>query len=453
MALDAELIDGRWHLRGVTPTSGPVLLGRWHFRVGDHWVGFDDDFSEPFVMRAFFDPPAGTTRREGYGHVGYIQFMRMTHHGRPIPPQVFGGRLADREPYAREKDNYRFVDIMGPKDLKASGLSSPFYAFNAWLSDPSLGNVPASYAVHPLPNGSLYVPGAPDPRASTCASIVAPVTPGLLTRGRITKVLEGRDPARVVEVDRADVRGREPYRIALDELTGGGGPLAGLDERGLSARAIGEYVLLALPDDEDLGETLVVRGEQWRGTGTRVSVHVLSAYEMRDLEGCLGRAAMRRISDHLASHQWDRIRAATGRGTNGLLRDSFDVTSGDSGPFDPADVDDVTFVYTTIVYGVFPHQQTLSRQHRAISGIVWRAGYRWDEDTGRLSLTTVVAPEPATVGQKDVLLFNVRNASTKATAAAVVDPYEFTTATMRRQPFGGGDPVAFVTPNGEAITP
>ncbi|MEW9552429.1 hypothetical protein [Nonomuraea sp. NPDC050783] len=451
MVLQPALIGDRWYLRGVTPTSGPVLLGRWRFQAGAHWVGFDDDFSEPFIMRAFFDPKAQRIVGERYRYAGYMQFLRLTYRGTPIPPEVFGGRLADREPYASTIDNFRFVDFMGPRDAIRSGVEAPLYAFNAWLSDTSLSEIPADYAVHPLPNGSLYVPDDPDSPA--CASIVSEVTPGLLTGADIAAFVEGRDPDQVVEVGPAEVRGREAYRIALDSLEDRLGPLAGLDESRVTARAIGPYVLLTLADEEEFGETLVVRGEPGRGGGVRVSVHVLSAYDLRDLEGRLGRRAMRRIDAYLRETGQGGVPSAQGRGTNGLRDDSFDVTALRGAAFDLANLDDITFVYTTLAYGVHPRQNSTSRRNEALSGIVWCAGYRWDEDSGRLLLKTVVEPQVAVIGQKDPLLHNFTNAiRLREHANAVVDPYEFTTATMRRQPFGGGEPVAFVTISGEPIT-
>jgi hypothetical protein len=446
VTLSAERRDGSWHVTGVTTDGGSAPLGRWHFNVGAHWIGFDDDFTEPLIMRAYYDPKAETTKDEGYRYAGYMQFLRISFRDVPIPPEVFGGRLADRQPYARVVDKFRFVDFMGPADAIRFGIDRPFYALNARLGDPTLTKIPDDYEKHPLANGSLYVRNATGPATSACASIVSEVTPGLLTRAHIAAFLKNRTAAQVLQIRSAAVQGREPYRIVLDTLGATGGPLAGLDEGTITARAIGDYVLLTLDDDEDLGETLVIRGEPWSRTGLKVTVHVLTDYELQDLEAALGREAMRGIRDHLEAEGWkSSIPPATGRGTNGLLGDSFGVA--------PTS-DQLTLVYTTLAYGVHPGQGSLFRSNKELSGFVWRAGYSWNEDTGRLSLATVVAPEKATIGQKDMLLASYSYACrSRERAKALVDPYEFTTATMRRQRFGGGDPVAFVTEAGEPIIP
>lgn len=444
MALSAEKRDGTWYVTGVTADGGTAPLGRVRFPIGAHLIGFDDDFREPLIMRAYYDPKADKHEGEPYRYAGYMQFLRISYLDIPIPPQVFGGRLADRAPYAREEDHQRFVDVMGPRDAIRFGVRRPFYAFNARLGDPTLTRMPEHFATHPLPNGSLYIPNSPAPGASACASIVSEVTPGLLTRADIAAFLAKRKPTQVLQVRRSDVLGREPYRIALDTFTATGRPLAGLDEATVTARAIGDYVLLTLYDDEDLGETLVIRGEPWSQTGVRVTVHVLTAYEMRDLEGTLGRAAMRRIRDYLVANGYSSPPVATGRGTSGLLRDSFRSPTSEL----------LTLVYTTFAVGVHPIQGSISRSNEELSGVVWRAGYSWDEDTGRLSLATVVAPKAATITKTQYLLNNFGNATWLRTYPdAVVDPYEFTTVTMRRQRFGGGDPVAFVTEQGDPINP
>ncbi|MGW0199475.1 hypothetical protein [Nonomuraea sp. NPDC003201] len=464
MPLAEEVRNDRWYVTGVTQSGADGYVGRRRFhvaartnlqRIGDHVIGFDDDFTEPLIIRSYFTSAnVDGTWPGDHAYYGYVQFMQVRCGGTIIPPQVFGGRLTERAPYADSQDGYWFVDFMGPKDARAYGMDRPLYPFNARLSMEGLSK-PDDFTVHPLPNGSLYSRTAPGETVSTCASLVAGAGPGLLTGPIIAQALARRSRLTKLTVRAADVQGRQPYRIALDFLKSqplaeqSRPPLAGLDESGISARAIGDYVLLTLPDDEDLGATLAVRGERLTDGSLEVTAHLLSFYDMQEMEGHLGREAMLRIQEYVDGNGIRRVFPApdvlgNGRGMSGLRHDSYTFTP---------DANVVTLRYNTVLYGITFRARTNSGSNHVISGFEWAAHYRYNEDTGALTLAAVRVPEAIEpVAKLKQMHGFVRYRDSAENLAKTIPSSEFAVPAAARDRFPGGGTVLFVDNTGTPVS-
>src|SRR3954469_4952115 len=115
MTLTPVRVDDYWYVTGVTSDASiQAPLGRQQFTVGAHRIGFDDRFAEPVIVRAYYDPDADRNAQrlkarpswDKVDYIGYMQFVELCFDGVRIPPEVFGGRLADRKPYAHATKDY-----------------------------------------------------------------------------------------------------------------------------------------------------------------------------------------------------------------------------------------------------------------------------------------------------------------------------------------------------------
>jgi hypothetical protein len=452
--------DGYWYLAGVTATGGPVFLGRQCFPVGPHWVGFDDRFAEPLIVKAYYDPTVDPVAlhdhsRRPFEFIGYQQVMRLSFRGISIPPDVFGGRFADRKPYVYD-DRFAFLDFMGPKDADLRGITYPFYPLNALLVDDEIRDI-SDLFVHPRANGSLFSFDDTRSNRSLCASLVAPVAPGLLTAAEITPVLSAENTVLDVPADAAELARKGAYRIAVDLLTGktpwpygdpppweGEPPLAGLDESLVSGQVIGDYVLLTLPDDaEYMPDTLCVREQEVQG-GKRVVVHLLSFYDMEDITGGAGRAVLWRIREFLLDQSielMDIDGPPPGRGMSGLNATPFYLTP---------DQVAVEMKYATVAVG-YIKQAAPRFRCLYLNGFTWSALLSFNEDTGELVFDRVRRPVPLSA-------FSLRGMQRRFTLALRLQPSDridtsnFTQAAMAREPFAAGRALTFVDDSGQEIT-
>jgi hypothetical protein len=407
------------------------------------------------VVRSYYDPfqdPAAVMaiNEGGVSYLGYVQFMRLSFRGTPIPPEVYGGRLADRRPYVHGID-HRFVDFMGPPYAKALGISTPFYAYNALLLNDRLTR--NDFFSHPRDNGSLYTPAdLGGSRQSAVASLFGEVAPGLATAADVARCLTEDNEILTLSPTAIELAQSEPYRLALNSLKttalrsapDAGPPLAGLDESGIAAQAIGEYVLLTLPDPEDLGDTLVI-GTRARADGTDVVVHLISDYDMAAMVSDAGRAALWRIREYqldrgLVSAEDLPDAPSAGRGSNGLLTPPYRLS-----PDEYA----LELRYWTLAVAVRQIGPLRRTSRRLLSGITWSALFRFDDDTGDVTFAAI--RRPSLVRGFAVTSGVGAFARARDTSTDLIDTSNFTKAAMRRDDFAAGNKIAFVDESGAVL--
>ena len=460
MALTVSNDGTQYLLSGVTRDPSVLApLGRRYFRVGAHWIGFDDSFADPVIVRSYYDPTADpkvslvhTARPAVF--IGYLQFMQLSFRTMAIPPSVYGGRLADRQPYVYG-DDYRFIDFMGPSDAKLRNITDPFYPFNALLVNGNLTQTSDFYN-YPLENGSLCAPGDLGTGQSMVASLAGEISPGLVTPALITPYLTNDNLLVIYHPSATDLAAAEPYRIALTQLetaplpdaTSDPPPLQGLDETGVAAQALGEYVLLTLPDDEDFGDTLVISTQPGTNGATDIYVHLLSDYDTAGLTYNAGREALWRIREFQleeglvdSSMQLDE---PAGRGMKGLWTPPYRLSTSEYA---------LELRYWTLAVARRERALRSSPSRVFLSGVTWTALFQFDEDTGQLTFSAIGEPQP--VASANVLPgLNSYTAARNSPRAPgqLIDVSNFTKAAMRRDNFAAGTKVRFVDASGTELS-
>jgi len=455
MALSVSSVNGQNVVNGITRDPRVTSpLGRVYFQVGPHLLGFDDNFAEPVIVPAYYDPsqdPLLARSMSAVEYVGYLQFMRLSFRGMPIPPEVYGGKLADRTPYVFGRDK-QFVDFMGPADASQHDIATPFYPYNALLTR-DIGNSP-DFFEHPLSNGSLWSPENLGTTQSLAASLFGQIAPGLVTPKALESLLTNDRMILELSLTPQELAGQEAYRFVLDSLEttalvsapDDGPPLGGIDESQIEAQVIGDYVLLTLPDDEDLGETLVIGTTEGPGGGTDVVVHLLTDYDMAGLSADAARDALWRIREYqIAEGVQDsadlRAGTATGRGQSGLHTPPFTFTPGD-------------FVLELRYWTVATAIKTVSHRPtpHLLSAITWAALLQFDEDTGQMNLASIRRPRPGRYDLPAGIGAFKKATRSRNTATAHIDASNFTKAAMRRAQFAGGGQLSFVDGSGAPVT-
>jgi hypothetical protein len=450
VALTVQQSGGQYVVSGVTSDpSVTAPLGRFYFTAGPHVIGFDDNFAEPVLVHAYYDPAkdGAVTRARLRGtldYVGYVQFMQMNFRGTPIPPAVYGGRLADRMPYLYG-DDLRFIDFMGPAQANARTIVTPLYAYNALLVN---GNIRQNSDLfyHPLENGSLWTPQTMGPGQSLVASLAGEICVSLATPADLAPYLTPYNQLLVLTPSAQDLASTEPYRLALNSLETTPlpsqtiPPLAGLNEAQVAAQMIGNYVLLTLPDPENFGDTLVISTAPGSNGATNVVVNQLTEYDMEDLFGYSGRMALGRIRDYQAAQgpidSADLIRpdaAPPGRGHSGLFTPAYS--------FAPTDVV-LELRYWTAAVSVSTSVTGRTFRH-LLNAVTWTAQFQFDEDTGALAFSAVTQPTVTTNCPVTSAFLAFRRAR-RQYANATIDTSNFTLAAMRRDNFAAGTKLRFV---------
>ncbi|MDG6110189.1 hypothetical protein Daura_22340 [Dactylosporangium aurantiacum] len=434
--------DTGWHsVSGVARDPTVIApVGRRLYRHGAHIIGFDDSFADSIVVRAYYDPAAETGPRArsvldggGVVHVGYMQFMQLRFLGQSIPPETYGGRLGDRGPYVY--DNNLFVDFMGPADARTRSIPVPFYPYNGMLVA-GISTMDELY-LHPKPNGSLCSPrnlGRPD--QSVVASLVAEIAPGLVTPPDVAAMLTPTKLKWVLPTAPAVLAQREAYQVALGALRTPDSPpdsppaLAGLRNEDIAAQLVGDYVLLGLPDPENLGDTLVITTEPGNNGLTNVLVYALSDYDMESMTADAGRLALLRIRDWMVNEGINLPVRAPIRtyGRNGLLTSPY--------AFLPAEPPLELQYWTVAVARLGAAQATYA--HHPLSGVTWSVWFGYDEDSGEFTMTRLSSPRLAgAVEVRDGIrkFIDARDGA----AGQRIDTSNFTRAAMLRDSFGSGD--------------
>ena len=470
MALTASAMpgdDGLYTMSGVARGDQTVTarLGRRYFHEGATWIGFDDNFAEPVIVRAYYDPAVDPeaaeylTQREGDGAkwIGFMQFMQLACNYIPIPPQLYGGNLADRQGYVYDRTE-RFIDIMRPEMAALRNVQAPFYAYNALLTDGTPVQEGDFCAVG-LVNGSLYSPADYGPNQSTVASLAAEIAPGLATEPNVTRLVNVRNLLTELVPSGAAPDTREAYRIALDWLkanplpgsAAGTSPwLDGLDESAVAAQMIGKYVLLTLPDPENLGDTLVIFTWPLPDGRESIRVHVLDPYDMAGMVASAGRDMLERVRVYLARGGWTIRRGAAPpvegqRGLKHLTTPPFLL---------PPDQFVLQLTYWAIPVGYREGGPVTSRRRprwRQFTGLTWKALFQFSEDTGLVTFAAIEKPEP--VSNFDHMEpINWYQKALRARPRSV-DVSNFTKAAMRRENFAAGSKVSFVSHTGTPLPP
>ncbi|MFC6081210.1 hypothetical protein [Sphaerisporangium aureirubrum] len=432
---------GQYYVRGVTAGDAVTYLGTRAFKVGDHYIGFDDSFADPLVMRSFYDP-SGLTLDPGWVSIGYLQYVQINFGSQPIPPDVFSPRLASRALYAT--DQQMFIDFMDPREAAENGIEVPFYARNGVLRDDRL-STEAHFYHHPRPNGSLYS-CKPETRVSRCASIVAEVSADLIVEKDIGVLIADLPP--LVEIPIVTGDNREPYQIAIAHLADNNvdsddvdeAPLLdGVEKADMSAKVVGEYVLLTLPSDEGFGPTLVIRLSQ---SGTRrVIVHLVAQHDMATLNAGVATSAFWRIYEWLkdegllSDELLDKAIKTDqrGRGRGGLDADPFDLKPADAA---------IELKYTTLVGAA---KSRLTRSGRFLSGFTWSAVLRYNDDSQIMQCSAIRKPVAVTGfdgGPTGAAYLAARRSPLREKYR--IDVSNFTKAAMARENFAAGTKLTYI---------
>jgi hypothetical protein len=452
MALQATQQDGLWAVTGLTRQNTPFTMGRRLFQAGEHWVGFDDSFAEPLVVKALYAPSADQVYRLGASFVGYMQFAQLTFEGIPVPPSVYGGRLAERAPYVTSREHgYHWVDFMGPADANLrtprsgetqTGAFDPFYPFNALLVRGDLPNT-GSLAQHPLPNGSLFYPGQTGANATLAASLTGEVAAGLKTEAGVQAVLDDDSIVATIAVTPQQLAASEPYRIAFDFLVKRG-DLEGLELASLAGEVVGKFVLLTLPDPENEAPVLCVYSVV-RNLETYVVAHVLSEDEVDAMDEDAGTGALLRAYEYLkdaglsSSAGDDRMEPGpVPRGRGGLTSNPFPSLS--EFPF--------RLRYHTHAFAWQRYQRSGS-YFQPMSGFSWAVLFHFDEDTRRLLPAAVERPrEVASYDFTTPLRQYYAALADPQLRTRTIDTSNFTRAAMLRDNLAAGTKLRFVDADG-----
>ncbi|HUC57311.1 MAG TPA: hypothetical protein VMA95_07910 [Streptosporangiaceae bacterium] len=449
MPLTVARSGDQYVVTGVTRDDAVTSpLGRRYFPVGPHLIGFDDNFAEPVIVRAYYDPakdPVATRLINGgtIEYIGYLQFIQLSFRGTPIPPAVYGGRLADRQPYVYG-DDLRFVDFMGPADAHQRNVATPFYPINALLVNGNLTDI-SDFFYHPLENGSLFSPrDLDDDKQSAAASLFAEIAPGLVTPDAVARCLTAENQILVLSPSPADLAASEPYQLVLAALRPppANAPLAGLANADIAAQVIGEYVLLTLPDPEDFGDTLVISTRPRPGGGTDVVVNLITDYELEGVAGDVGREALLRIRDYQAEVgdvDSEDLADAPSYGRNGLLTAPFQL--------DPAEFA-AELRYWTMAVAVRTLRDKIATSRYLLSGFTWSALFEFDEDTGAMNFAAIKEPAMDSFYLHPGLRAFWTARDSPQAAGQLIDTSNFTLAAMRRDNFAAGSKLRFVDASG-----
>jgi hypothetical protein len=469
-----QLQNGQWGVTGISSEQGaPFPIGRRYFRPGNgpHYVGFDDSFAEPVIVKAFYDPAADADRLGKLGpdyYIGYMQFMQIGFIGQAIPPQVYGGRLADRAPYVTDSSGgFQFIDFMGPTDAKLRSIINPFYAFNGALLT-QVTPSPRDFAIHPRPNGSLYDPDIIDDNKSLCASLTAEVSTNLITAADLTDAISSEDPIFEVTCSAQQWANKEAYQIVLEYLrvvterrealaqTQGdqivqhpvaqADDLAGVDNSELVGQVIGEYTLITLPSDENLAPHLCVKTSN---SERKITVYLIDYYTMASLREDVVMRTLSNIDDYFQEKgivvrpDSSRIQPTGTRGMSSLTPVPFKLS--------PENFF-IALKYQTIAVACRPTKTRSAPGLDMISGFVWSAIFMFDEDSRTLTLSAIVAPEPLSSFDLRPLLDRYLLAVNDVDLSkATIDTSNFTKAAMRRDNFGAGVKLTFFNKSGQPI--
>lgn len=438
-------------------TTGPNAsypLGRRMFQPldplgnpGPHYIGFDDNFAEPIIFRAFYDPALERAQYAAYDFAGYMQFMQLGFLERPIPPWIYGGILADRTPYVcdeRAMYPFTFIDFMGPANARVRGITQPFYAFNGALLDGTLTDF-TDFKRHPLPNGSLYYPTTPPSTdQSLCASLFGEIATGLLTEQDILPMLSADNLIVSLPVSGAQLANQEAYQIALQYLMDNGRELQGLALSDVAGQVIGQYVLITLPNYEEMPPRLCISTRSANGQ-MYVDVHLFEYDEIESLEADVAFNTFTRIynfqqqSGVLTSIEVD---TRPPRGGGGML----------ANPYLTLPQFCIELKYWTIAVAFRTRETRSTPRIEALSGLTWSALFQYDYDTRSLALSTI--GEPRMVWGYDWITPYIKYNEARFNqnlANATIDTSNFTKAAMRRDNLGAGIKLQFMGRSGSNL--
>ena len=427
-------------------------LGRRYFQKGAHWIGFDDNFAEPVVVRSYFDPTQDPTamslarKDPPLAYIGYMQFMRMSFNGLTIPPEVYGGVLAQRQPYVYGAGQ-EMVDFMDPYQAKASRIKEPLYPYNAILVSGVIKDE-SSFFYQPLPNGSLCANDNLGATQSLVASLAAEITASLLDEETVENVVNDDNLLVTITPTSEQLAKYEAYQIAFDWLTTNPLPdsmedtpfLDGVDKSQVAAQVVGDYVLMTMPDPEDLGDTLIVSTAA-SSSGTQVVVHLLSEYEYVAMSTDAAREALWRIREYQLD-QGTILRdekvgtPPTGRGLSGLTTPPYTLS---------ASTFSLELKYWTAAIGVRARDTRSSPRLTMLSCLEWAALFQFDEDTGLMTLAAIREPklnDSFNPGPGYAQFVKARDEASDEDT--LISTSNFTKAAMARDNFAAGNKLSFV---------
>jgi len=443
MALIPSEENGMLWLKGVTADSSVLApLGRFYWKIAPHYLGIDDSFREPVIVRAYYDPSQderllARLRGSGTLFVGYMQFMQVRFAGQVVPPQVYGGHLADHGPYATEDSNFQFVDFMGPAQAVVlrgnAGKLDPFYAYNGALLDGTIKGY-TDLGTYPRRNG-VFLLGQPlsgVPQQAHCASLVTALAPGLLTEAHVEQLLNEDNHLRTIQGDLAHM---EAFAIALNDMQARG-ELTGLTNADISGRVVGKYALIELPNEEDMPPSVCVHVKDGK-----VVIHIIAYHELKAAEDAAVMDSLRRMAAYVEEKgqqdvpmeidiAMDMAPVGSGRGKGGLdaLPSRFNRTG-----------NIVEWSYTTFLFAKTQRMQTRAAKDdydlSPLHGFSWSAIQTFDSDSRTLTLSSIKAPKELTTFDARPALLGyfktIESYSKNKHPAPNIDLSNFTLAAMR----------------------
>ncbi|OHV27910.1 MULTISPECIES: hypothetical protein [Pseudofrankia] len=444
--------DGRWQLSGVVADRRTLApLGRLHWQVGAHFFGIDDTYGQPVLARAYYDPARDDDPR-GRGDVdylGYQQFVQVLCDGVPVPPDSYGGPFADRGPYAAA--DHSFVDFMGPADAlttddTATHALHPFYAYTGLLPAPV--SAAREYGTYPRRNGVLLFPaeaGAPD--QALCASLVAAVSPELLTAADLRPLLTLAAFDRTLK--RAEDGGTHlsAFEFGLADLVRRD-QFGGLRPGDLAGQVIGPYLLVQNP------------GADWfcvapDAAGTEIELFRLGAADVEDARRAAWLRSLWRMAEFTqAGAEVDTRRVVADLDSSVLpglgpvwtprspAAGGVEIVPPEFGAEDVA----VEWRYTTYLFAAGPRQAGSAGgplgELRPLHGFTWSVCQQVDRYGERLVATSVRPPRLLTEFPAMAALRRYHEQVARHTgnpsAAPAIDAAAFTAAGVPPLAFGAG---------------
>ena len=416
LQLVADQTTGFASVTGVTSAGAGLRLGRnaTSTSVGAHFLGFDTAYGSLVLVNAAYDPalePTGSDARRALAtcsFAGYVQLLRLSFLGQPIPPSLFAGALAERMPYAALQDfgdRYEFVDFMGPAQVNARRTPSqafhPFFALNAMLFE-DIGSLDG-LAGFPHRNGSLLRAAQRGPHDAQAATLSDSVSISELTEDVVAR---WAGAAKVIASAPVTARQLATTNVALLALqTIAATTTLPARERALAAeditraRQIGRYTLLSVANLENEEPVLCVHVEG-SGGAARLEVRLFTYDVVEDAEEDATTALFARIADFFAE-QNIRLPAQTeppprfGKGRSGLDADPFPSLSGPC----------LELRGRTVAFGM-PLRSVRSHVHGIVplSGVQWSLVWSFSRDQHRFELADI--PRPTAVPYPDSLVFS-----------------------------------------------
>lgn len=373
--------------------TDPVYLGLngLSTQIGNFYIGFDN-YLKPAMVRVFYDPIA-LQKHLVNSYVGLVQFGQITYQGVPITPTTYGMGLDFLQPYTtstlsnQAQNIYGWVNMLDATRAKNAQIGFPFFAFNAFLRNPTLKI--SDFFIYPQPNGCLVATppvAQPPPNTSLCASLFDAIDLDLDSppEAEITAYLKTM-AKRGVEPDKSQIYTRSQvqngsaldFALAMLEIT----DFDTVD----TVEVVGPYILITMDDVEDEGPMFVAYYDANQATSNSETmvIYELNLDEMEELRFATVSQTFANIQAELIANGWlpktgfprNRPRDAKGKGGAGLNPFPFffpDFVNEDEEENDDDYGPEIAFNYRVIAFA-FPGEGNPLPAY-ALGGFSWSVG-------------------------------------------------------------------------------